>query len=410
MKRMLALISGLAFVAILAAPSPQMWPFPGPGRRTLSAGGITRTYYSASSAGESSRTGAGSSTYADKTSVTFTGDGSDYLVLGSCAGRASTWNVNSGWRLYDDTGAAVIGEMLQPQPDYPSYVGHQWMDIKTVSASQTYSIEYKTNDTAETAYIKQAALAVLKLTSSDKYVESVTRVTTSSTTFQDGATLTFTPASLGDYLIVATGVVDMPTGTIFASMRLDIDGTTQFGEPWQWESGTNGITQSWTTMYKANLSAASHTIKIQYRSQGSAGTIGVQYQRIVALRLDGFEDEDYAVQTTPATTTSTTEQTFLTLTDTAASAKDHLRMWCANQYAVDQATSHAEAFLYENTSLVLDTALDSRHTFYTNYGSSCYFDVAAGAGATNWYIKYSSENGANVGMNDGAIALLQLEP
>lgn len=407
MRLFMALASILASVILYA----QMWPFPGPGTRALTGGGgITRTYYSASSAGESTKTGAGADSFSDKTSVTFSGDGSDYLVLSSWAAAGGTWNVATEARLYDDTAASVSGLVRFPQPDGPSYPGQQVIDIKTVSSSQTYSIEYRTLDTGYTAYIKQAALAVLKLTSSDKYVESPTRVTTSSTTFQDGATLTFTPASSGDYLIIASAVADMPGGAVFVGLQLDINGTTQFGEPWQWEDGQTTSTQSWSTMYKANFAASSQTIKLQYKNLGSGGTIGVSYQRIVALRLDGFEGVHYADQTTPASTTSTSEQTFLTLSATAESAKDHLRLWCSTPGTNSQATSHVYAHLYENTTQVLQGVFDSRHTFYTTQHSACYWDVAAGAGSTNWYVKYKSENGASVLMADSAIALLQLEP
>src|SRR3990167_446536 len=72
--------------------------------------------------------------------------------------------------------------------------------------------------------IREAAVLVIQADSLDQFAESIATVETTSTTFQDGLTLTFTPSTIGDYLIISCADVKHSETTTNANVQLDIDG------------------------------------------------------------------------------------------------------------------------------------------------------------------------------------------
>ena len=377
---------------------------------TVSLVGATREYYFNSADSETSRTGAGSDSYADKVSLTFTGDGSDYLIVASWVASNSSASNVAYWRLYDDTAEATASEIAWTANAYGYYLGMAAMDVKTVTGSQTYSIEYRHSSTGNTVYARSARIFALKLTAADEYVEEVGASTTTATTWQDKATLTFTPGSQGDYIILASAVLGIADSSDHAQAQLDINATTQFGDIYRFNAGaaTEG---SWAIVTKTTLAAESNTLKVQYRhAKAAAGNLTISDVRLVALRADEFEDIIYGEQKTRATTTSTSEQTFLTVTDTPV-AVDHVVFAGMLPGTQTQNGLKVLAYLYEGDAAQFNTDWLSRNLYYNEAHSNFFVGVKEYAGEeVSWTVRYkSSTNGQTVSMDDSSVAVLQLE-
>lgn len=266
-----------------------------------------------------------STTAQEKLALTFTpDDNSDYLLLWSaaCANSSATGIVECD--LVDDDNATKLHEQaLDPEStdDYYAAGGIEKKSYGASPGSKTYRLKWFVNSGGGTAKIRDATLAAIKLDAADQYAESETLTSTSSTTPVDKTTLTFTPASQGDYLIIASAEWGQQTAAGFGRVQLDVDGT--LSGVISMDGLSTSFVQPWATVVRVNLTAASHTIKIQYYTNGS-GTVRARFARIAAIRLDTLDNNYYAAGTA-STTTNTTPTDHTTLTFTPA-AKQHLAL------------------------------------------------------------------------------------
>ena len=370
----------------------------------------SQSYYSESTAESTWST---DTTYQDKTTMTFTPESnSTYLIIASWLMRQT--RLRTGYyvqgKLTRTTGTAKdFNELIYYPKDATDYISGGTIGIDTFGespTSQTYKIQYRTTSTSSVARIKEAKMIALKLdTNIDKYAESETRTTTTSTTYQDKTTLTFTPASTGDYIILASATLDGSSASYDYRAQLTIDGTAYSTTNIETNLATNR--ELWFVLKKVNLSAASHTIKIQYSSESSAGTTGIADARIVAIRADRFLNNYYGENETRATTTSTSYQTYLTLTDTPQ-ATDHLILAVEDLDASSTSYSTYGQALKGATTYgeMLREAKDA-----TGRGMQ-YFTLKKETltnSSTSWYLQYRSENAAaTAGINNGRILVLEL--
>lgn len=97
-----------------------------------------------------------------------------------------------------------------------------------------------------------------------------------------GATLTFTPAAAGIYLLLATFDFQPNDATICVGLTL-VDGVAQ---PMQalW-TGATGARLTVSSINVAVLSATAHTIKLQASKATAGGSVGNQHTRITAVRI-----------------------------------------------------------------------------------------------------------------------------
>jgi hypothetical protein len=123
----------------------------------------------------------------------------------------------------------------------------------------------------------------------DKYSYTATRSTYSTnTTYQNLETLTFTPGTTGDYLIIANAIFDGASTSYQAKARMDLDGSTQWSEALIQPNQTVNR-YSYGAIYKVNLSNASHSINLQYGTNNTGGAVGMGNRFICAIRLDAFD-------------------------------------------------------------------------------------------------------------------------
>jgi beta-lactamase superfamily II metal-dependent hydrolase len=121
------------------------------------------------------------------------------------------------------------------------------------------------------------------------YAESDAVVSTTSSSFQDKTVLTFTPVA-GDYLIFATAEINGSSTSYNAKANLNIDGAEYALYDAEPADSTNY--QSFVTHKVVSLAAVSHTIKIQYCSESSAGPVRIRNARIAAFPLGGYYKDD----------------------------------------------------------------------------------------------------------------------
>jgi hypothetical protein len=134
-----------------------------------------------------------------------------------------------------------------------------------------------------------------------KYVESEAESYSKSSSYQDKATLTFTPESAGSYLIIGTAELRGSSSSYSVLARLTVDGTSYAeltGEPEE----TGIYVNHFATSKMVNLTAASHTIKLQYRSESTSASAYARRARILAIPLSSYETQEAAGAQTVSST------------------------------------------------------------------------------------------------------------
>lgn len=172
--------------------------------------------------------------------------------------------------------------------------------------------------------IKEARVVALELSSQDETSSAVSDSTTSTTWDDVTLPLTFTPGTTGDYLVLAMMEVtlsDTGASAHFCHMKLNHT-SGDIGEA-KMRIGHTIDYRPWFTMGRFTSLSGSQTFKIQFKVGTSGDTMSVRKMRIVALRLDQFENVYYTDTRSRTLTGSTTYVDKLTLTQTP-NAADHL--------------------------------------------------------------------------------------
>lgn len=372
---------------------------------------MARQYYYNADASETTTT---SSTYGDKASVTFTPDASsNYLILWCCRLSNSTATIDGLLRLRDDTAASNLGELNLESQDTSSTAGSnepvfgsaRWTSGGSPS-SQTFSVEFASNGGTNTTRVSQCAIYVMKMDSADEYAESLAQSDTTSGSPQDKTTLTFTPASQGDYLIIATAEGKGNTTSANDILLLDHASTTYASKGRRPKDSGNWM--PWGTIVKLNLTASSKTFKIQWADENGAVTSSIRNARITALRLSAFSNVYYAEDRSRTTTAGVTEITKLTHSPAPSNTGvDHLVMWC---HQGDQSATNNSCFYrhYEGSTLMEEPLWESVVASTSLAQTSIMFNVRHPSNVA-YAIKHQQESGAvAVGIQDAASMLLEI--
>jgi len=165
----------------------------------------------------------------------------------------------------------------------------------TLNENTNYDIrvQYCTNNGGATTSIRNARLIIISLQA--EYAESEALSTTTSTSWQDKVTLSFTPATIGDYLILAAANYQGSQTTYDTRIRLVQDSTAvhaeTVGRP---GTGTTANCYTFGVFRRVSLNASAHNFTIQYCTSGVPAVAGVNYAHILAMRLSQFENSSYA--------------------------------------------------------------------------------------------------------------------
>ena len=279
-----------------------------------------RQSFYAESLAESSTT---SADWMNTLSLTFTpDDDADYWLFASAAfTNSSGTNDHVGWvSVYHVQAETVLleqsvqrQEATSPQ-DWVGFFGIARLSFGAAPGEQQLDVNINSSH-GDTTKIRDVRLLLIKADAADAYVESLAQVNTGSTSWQTAATLTFTPASAGDYLVIASATRASNANLGAMRCRLnDVTGAITWGDR-AWYCKDDWDNQAFAVMEKLSLAAASHTFRLEYRSE--SGTLCyVRDARILALRLDAFENAWFASNQATQNTTSAGNQDFLTLSAT----------------------------------------------------------------------------------------------
>ena len=175
-------------------------------------------------------------------------------------------------------------------------------------SSQQLELQYKGN-VGGNPVISHSTVFMLKADPQDQYAESEADTANATTTLADKTTLTFTPATAGDYLILACAKFPfIVNSTQKWRTVLEQDGSVLYGDSgssaYNPNAGSQSIEEQWAVMVKVTLTAVSHTFKIRY-STITSGSVTIGNAVILALRLSRFKMVQYAEARARTTTTST---------------------------------------------------------------------------------------------------------
>jgi hypothetical protein len=229
-----------------------------------------------------------SGSYVDIVTKTFTPSTAGvYLIVATAEVKAASSSYSFYTRLQID--GVAKDEMItqgETTTDYEVFAAH---NVTTLSVA-SHTIKIQAHRTTGTMYIRRARITVVRLSDFYDYqtIGSEGESSTPSTSWVDKTILTFTPSTAGDYLIMATAKIRLSIATNGYQPAIDftIDGI-EYG---YWQAGLSADTDYLTfgTMINASLSAASHTLKIAYKTMTQSSPTNYAYikdARIVAVRL-----------------------------------------------------------------------------------------------------------------------------
>jgi len=209
---------------------------------------------------------------------------SDYFVVRSSGAATSTSTYNpGGYSLVDDTlfSSGAIGDVS--------------------SSNDSYMVFTAYNDT----FYKTAV--------------SESESTTFSTSWQDKAVLTWDVPIADDYLVYATAEITEGDTSKYVGASLTIDGTS-YGETRRTPYNTENY-ETFSAVKITSLTAASHTMKIQYRTEVGGSEAKIKNARIIAMRIGSYYQ---STEVASGSRSGTTYQDAATLTWTPSSSGNWL--------------------------------------------------------------------------------------
>jgi len=367
-----------------------------------------QTYYG-ESLSEVSTTG---TAWADAATVTYTPDDDNtYFYFQSAAHALTSSSADCLHRLLNTTSSLVFGLVNAEAKDLTDYVPVFAAGVESFTTghgAQTVKSQISGESAGIVARIREDRIVVLKKGANDDHEVSAGDSTTTSSSYQDKISRNFTPGSAGDYLVIAFCNRRSSTTGINTFCCLDIDGSI-YGEAGHSVADLNTY-RPWGTMVKVNLSAAAHTIKLKFRSNGTA-TATVNNAVIIILRLSDFINNYYAEDRARETHNTSTFLTQASLTVSSPANQEHVVLACA-QYDHGATTSSTSVRLQEVASGTtnLTEIIEEPVNAATNNVLSWFVAdrKTLAAESHTWNIQHHNESSTIVsGIKDKAVAVLQ---
>ena len=332
---------------------------------------------------------------------------SDYFVFGCALLKQSSGSQDTRAKLLNTTSAVTFNSVnieFKDTSDYVSWFGATKETFGVGPAEQTYNLQYSTETAGAIASIKEARILVLKKDAADEYAESLGDSTATSGTTADKVTLTYTPASEGLYTFIFVADMNVNSATGEFNAQLDIDGVVYAAQnPYVGDSTTYRSVMG--VVPNINLTAASHTIKLQFASDG-VNTTTIRNAKIIALRHSVMNAAQTVHQTTRQTRTATTyaDVTGATLTFTPA-AVEHIHFASS---VIDNSGTSTSSWnqLLEDATVIAETLEEPVNTSGL-YPFLTFYRKTLAAASTTWAFQHKTESTATVGSDELAIAIFQ---
>jgi hypothetical protein len=243
-----------------------------------------------------------------KVTLTFTPDASStYLYIWSCDVAGSGITLDSIVSLKNNAGTVLSTtnhESKDLTADWATLSGIAFETFGASPTSQSVTLTWRAETTSLTSSIRNARVVAIKLNSTDAYVENTADVTNATTTLATATTLTFTPPSTGNYLILGSCETKTPALTASVISQITYNSTAYSAAT----NTPNDITNYISGLLQASvgsLTATSKTITLDFARVAGTGTVNCRNARLVALRLDEFTDSSITTNNTLSNTTST---------------------------------------------------------------------------------------------------------
>ncbi|RLI90807.1 MAG: hypothetical protein DRO95_05505 [Candidatus Altiarchaeales archaeon] len=224
-----------------------------------------------------------STTWVDKVSLVHNFDDGDYLVIASADVTGDSTDDSVIVRLTLD-GTQLGGEFSREPTianEYYTFITHKL--ISPGSGSHTLKIQYKSKNGA-TVHIRNARITILKLEPYRyRYVESDTSSSHSYSWYKDKIAYTLPQNLAGEYLIMASALINHNDVNNGVKARLNIDGSTVSEMVYYPKDTSDWV--SYFAIKKINFNSSKHTIKLQYAIHGASGKASIKNARLMILRL-----------------------------------------------------------------------------------------------------------------------------
>ena len=192
--------------------------------------------------------------------------------------------------------------------DYNTISGIAKESFGASPTSQSITLTWRNETSGRTASIKNARIIAIKLTSADAFVENTADSSTTSASLQTATTLTFTPATSGNYLIIGSCESRSASTTVSVNTQITYN-SVAYSAAASRPNDTTNYSSSLLQASVGTLTATSQSVTFQY-SSGTAGTaVNCRRARLLALRLDEFTTSSITTDNAATTTTSITYET-----------------------------------------------------------------------------------------------------
>jgi len=183
---------------------------------------------------------------------------------------------------------------------YRTFAVHSILDL---AAGDSIKIQYSTNNSSFATRIKRARILLIPLSGIEYNTGTNLGVINLGTSWSSVATVTITPATAGDYLIIGSLGLKPNSTTASGEARIALDGASTW-DLVTMEGKDVSDKIGYLSTRVVNLNATSHTIRLQARSDEDAAT-DITKPRISVIRLTKtFNDFSQTEQTDEDTTTN----------------------------------------------------------------------------------------------------------
>jgi len=282
-------------------------------------------------------------------------------------------------------GVVYAVENFTPKDKTDNYAFAAHKVVYLDNTTHVFKIQYRSAVADNEAKIKQARIWAKRIAVEN--VENEPPDSTTSTTYESRVTLSFTPPSAGDYLLLATADFAGSSTSYSTFVRLfdaDVIENENIAES-QREPTVVTDNYSFATMKKLGLPASTRTFKLQYRTSGA--TAWIRNARLTAIRADDLGAIRYEENDAVVSDNSGSWITRVTLSFTPASTQDYLVITSA-MVRRNAAGARVEArLLHGSTDLAtkLYTAQDA--TDYASFFACKKVELAAGT-TENFFIQW----------------------
>jgi len=214
-----------------------------------------------------------STTFVDLQTLTFTpDDNSDYIFLATALAQntsGAAFFLETKFLNDTDTVVGFVDSRSSGSASYFSVCGMLKENYGVSPGSKDFKFQARKETGAVNGTIKELRICAMKLDSADEYSESLGESTTTSGSPQTKVTLTFTPATTGDYLIIfsALSTLSLTTDQVFVRLT---HSSTDYGEgvytPHDAENYLSNV-----GMVKLNLANSSQTFILTF-NRDTTGT------------------------------------------------------------------------------------------------------------------------------------------